>query len=269
MTLERTMPKPADVLRALQNSAKHEVNQEQRARLLSRLETSMLTASAAIALGSVVDQVNSGADVTVSLVDRIAAHLAVHPVATVVSTLALGVALGGGTVASTTARHHQNAPPHGTVGQTHVSANPVASLVAEPVVAIEDLPRVAAAPRTAAVDNANRQSASSNAVQQQLAPADSATSGPGPGLAEQLALLETARTALRQHDAAAALRALQEHAAKFPKSLLAEEREALTIRALLMSNRVPEAQSRLARFEQTYPGSLLLPTLRGALDNSK
>jgi len=85
------------------------------------------------------------------------------------------------------------------------------------------------------------------------------------GLAEQLALLETARGAFSQGDAVRALQALQTHAQQFPQSSLSEEREALLIKSLLLAGRRSEGEARLVQFEENFPSSLLMPNLRQSM----
>jgi len=84
------------------------------------------------------------------------------------------------------------------------------------------------------------------------------------GLAEQQALLDDARAALRRGDGQAALAALREHVARFPRTSFDEEREAVAIKALVLVGRRDEAREREAAFEQRFPASLLAPSLRVA-----
>ncbi|HEV8547607.1 MAG TPA: hypothetical protein VGQ57_01245 [Polyangiaceae bacterium] len=87
----------------------------------------------------------------------------------------------------------------------------------------------------------------------------------GTGLAEQQALLDQARAALRRGDGAAALDAVRQHLARFPRTAFEEEREAVAIKALVMLGAGDEARRRVAQFAQRYPKSLLLPALKAAL----
>ena len=81
-------------------------------------------------------------------------------------------------------------------------------------------------------------------------------------LADQQALLDQARAALGNGDAPAALEAVRAHAARFPESVLAEERAAIAIKALAHLGRRAEARTRLELFENRFPRSPLLPSLR-------
>jgi hypothetical protein len=83
-------------------------------------------------------------------------------------------------------------------------------------------------------------------------------------LAEQQALLDQARAALGKGDGRAALEAVRAHSARFPESVLAEEREAIGVKALASLGRRAEARTRLELFESRFPRSPLLPSLRTA-----
>lgn len=70
------------------------------------------------------------------------------------------------------------------------------------------------------------------------------------------ALLEAAQSALARGNADEALETAKRHAAEFPKSDLAEEREAIRTRALAKAGRCAEARASVARFVVAYPSSL-------------
>jgi hypothetical protein len=80
-------------------------------------------------------------------------------------------------------------------------------------------------------------------------------------LGAQQALLDTARRALSRGASATALEALEGHAARFPRSVLEEEREALIVKALRAAQRNAEANQRAARFAARYPSSVFLPSV--------
>lgn len=84
-------------------------------------------------------------------------------------------------------------------------------------------------------------------------------------LAEQQALLDDARAALRRGDGYAALAAVRDHVARFPRTSFDEEREAVAIRALVLLGRRDDARARVAAFEQLHPTSLLARSLRVAV----
>jgi hypothetical protein len=75
-------------------------------------------------------------------------------------------------------------------------------------------------------------------------------------LAEQQVLLDAARRALARSDGATALEALTWHRARFPETVLGEERAALTVKALRMSGRGVEAQQSANEFLRRYPASV-------------
>ncbi|MEP7122366.1 MAG: hypothetical protein ABJE95_15700 [Byssovorax sp.] len=89
----------------------------------------------------------------------------------------------------------------------------------------------------------------------------SARAGSDGALEAERALLDVARTALGRGDGTNALRATEEHARKFPRGILAEEREAMSIQALRLLHRDDEAQARLERFRGRFPSSLIRPAL--------
>jgi hypothetical protein len=66
----------------------------------------------------------------------------------------------------------------------------------------------------------------------------------------------------------AALRILDEHAARFPSGLLAPEREVLRIEALRKLGRGAEASQRLHQFESRYPDSIHLRRLQADASSS-
>jgi hypothetical protein len=98
-----------------------------------------------------------------------------------------------------------------------------------------------------------------------LTPTASAAGDRLASLAEQQALLDVARAAFASSDYPATLKTLAAHSARFPKSVLAEEREGLQIKALAASGRVPEARALAARFQARHPQSLLLPSIKDSV----
>jgi hypothetical protein len=84
-------------------------------------------------------------------------------------------------------------------------------------------------------------------------------------LAAERRLLEHARADLLRHDADAALVALGEHARRFPRGVLSEERDALRVEALVSSARYDDARAAGATFRAAHPGSLLTSAVDSAL----
>lgn len=70
------------------------------------------------------------------------------------------------------------------------------------------------------------------------------------------ALLEAAQSALIHGNASDALNLADRHSADFPKSELAEERDAIRVRAFAKLGRCAEARAALERFMRGYPESL-------------
>lgn len=64
---------------------------------------------------------------------------------------------------------------------------------------------------------------------------------PSGTLAEELALMDRARQAIARNDAAEALRALDDHATRFPQGTLVRERDVLRVTALCVAGREDEA----------------------------
>jgi len=88
-------------------------------------------------------------------------------------------------------------------------------------------------------------------------------------LAEQQALLDEARAALRRGDGNAALAALRSHIARFPETVFDEERQAVAIKALALVGQLDAARQREAAFERRFPASLLTASLRTAVGTSQ
>lgn len=81
-------------------------------------------------------------------------------------------------------------------------------------------------------------------------------------LAQQQVLLDTARRALARGDASGSLEALAWHRSRFPQTELAEERAALTIKALRAAGRNAESAAEAKRFAEQYPRSVFSPGLQ-------
>jgi len=88
---------------------------------------------------------------------------------------------------------------------------------------------------------------------------------PGSELARERALLDLARADAAHGEPALVLAQTERHRVQFPRAKLAEEREALAIRALLSLGRADEARTRAEAFHLAYPNSLLAPAIDSAL----
>jgi hypothetical protein len=97
-------------------------------------------------------------------------------------------------------------------------------------------------------------------------PATGSAPGPGDSLAAERALLDVARSAFGRGEGDEALAALARHEKLFPGGQLAEEREALTVRSLVLAGHQREARARAARFRKRYPTSVMLPAVEASLD---
>jgi hypothetical protein len=81
-------------------------------------------------------------------------------------------------------------------------------------------------------------------------------------------LLDAARGALERDQPTAALQATAKHQRSFPRGVLAQEREAIAIRALVMLGRRGEAQQRASRFRTVFPDSALWPAIESSIGSN-
>jgi len=98
------------------------------------------------------------------------------------------------------------------------------------------------------------------------APKTSASAESDEAFVAERRLLDAARAALASGDAQATLARVEEHVRSYPKGRFQEEREALRVRALADAGRRDEAKSAATRFEARWPGSVLLPTVKAAVE---
>ena len=151
--------------------------------------------------------------------------------------IAAAAVLAGAGVGAIVVSTSSSAPPapSGVVSAPVVSSSPV--VAPEPSLALVPLPQVSAAPSIAPKPIV-KPSASVEEADPALEPA----------------LLRQAQDALRSNPSEA-LAKTQEHARKYPRGLLVQEREVIAIEALVKMGRKPEAEARAARFEKSFPGS--------------
>ena len=83
-------------------------------------------------------------------------------------------------------------------------------------------------------------------------------------LAEEMKLMTAAQRAARAGDPARALASLRKHRARFPRGVMAEEREAERVLALCALGRDRQARAARARFLERFAGSPLAPRVRRA-----
>jgi hypothetical protein len=79
---------------------------------------------------------------------------------------------------------------------------------------------------------------------------------------DELLLLGEVRSAVAAREFAEALAFISEHARRFERSALAEEREALHVRALSGLGRTKEARRAADAFEARFPRSVLVGAVR-------
>lgn len=97
--------------------------------------------------------------------------------------------------------------------------------------------------------------------------ATSATAARAPKaqLDAERALLDGARSALSRGDTEAALGDLARHARLYSQPILGEERDALTIEALVRAGRYDEARARADAFRHAAPGSIFLSVVEASV----
>ena len=88
----------------------------------------------------------------------------------------------------------------------------------------------------------------------------------GNTLADEYALISRAQGALKMHDASLALSLVNEHASRFPKGQLGEERDALKVLSICSLGR-PDARSSAERFLKNHPSSPFALRIRTACDS--
>lgn len=239
-----------DVLSALKADARSGVPRGSRDRVMRRLGlgAGVLGATATVSTGA-------GA--------LLAGAVASHSTTLLVSTLALGIGLGFGARSGIDVFRS----PEARAVPTAV-APPAPAPSPSPLRTPSRLfPQNTAIPVAPAPPSTTRKAIvhePAPRAREPLAPSTSLLPAPvvaPPGLAAQQALLDDARGALTRHDGTSALSALGAHRLRFPDTVLAEERAALEIRALVVLGRLEEARERHAAFERAFPNSLFAPSL--------
>jgi hypothetical protein len=127
-------------------------------------------------------------------------------------------------------------------------------------------PHVAPAPRPTRVVASAPAALAPAVTVEQVAPApEPQVAAPGLSRAEaaraELRLLRDARAAVARRDFAAALVPIGEHTRLFKNGRLAEEREALRVKALSGLGRTEEARRAAGAFRTRFPRSVLLPAV--------
>lgn len=151
-------------------------------------------------------------------------------------------------------KHRSSAPPHASHDARRARGAERSGSLAEPVVnptANASQPGPEAAQPTIEPGLAASARAATSLAPRRSAAARPATSD----LDDDAELLKTIRRAVSS-DPLRALSSIREHATRFPRSALIEERDALRIEALYLVGRETEARQALAAFEKTFPVSL-------------
>ena len=160
---------------------------------------------------------------------------------------AVALVIGGGAGAGLHAALTRPAPPQIVyVDRTPTITTPVSS-VASPALAVAPTTTRAGAGESPAVPRPS-----------------SAISRPSQLTAER-SLLDEVRGLILQGNAAGALDRLRESRREFPHPILGEEREALTIEALVGAHRYDEARALAESFREHSPDSLFSSTVDGAI----
>jgi hypothetical protein len=94
-----------------------------------------------------------------------------------------------------------------------------------------------------------------------------AASTRGSQLSAERILLDEARAALAQGDPARAIARLERHRRTFPQPLLAEERDAMWVQALVKAGQYDEARARASIFRKRSPDSLFSSVVGSAIDS--
>jgi len=197
--------------------------------------------------------------------------LATSPQWVLLATLVVGIGIGVGLDRLAVPRPQRNVtnvvtlgePPPKRVQRVPGESTAAALGQAAPRIDVESLPHVPSPPATRVMSR----SASDGTIAS--APSVSQMQEKESTLREQQALLDQARLALGRGQSSTAMSALELHRARFATSVLAEERDALFIRALAASGNRGEARAQAQAFLARYPHSLLLPAIEGAQLNSE
>ena len=91
------------------------------------------------------------------------------------------------------------------------------------------------------------------------------SSPPRNTLVEERGLLDRARRELASDEPARALTFLEQHAQRFGRGQLSEEREAMWVNVLVLLDRKEEAKARGEAFQARFPNSLMGASVRAAL----
>jgi hypothetical protein len=234
---EASLEPLADDLRALLDLEKvdYAFNPALKAEVLSHVELAVgLAGTTAAAAGTVA--ATSAVTAGVGLKTAVAIGIA-------------GMLLGGGIGASAVALTTRVAPQVVTTPHEPVPVREPAAAIAATAsaTAVQEIAPVAV-PTQAAV----------------TATATGPSSAPFRDLSKEREILDVARAALGRGRPSDAITAAQEHAQKWPRGYLVEEREVVLIQALAAAGRKPEAERKATQFRKFFPKSMLLPAVAAA-----
>jgi hypothetical protein len=167
--------------------------------------------------------------------------------------LAAAVLAGGGLLAYYAATHG-GAPAPTPPAPTVAAPTAAPPEPARPSAPVEAPPVVESAPSPSAAPSATAPAPGSDAAAKQP------SSGSTHPATTEAVLLEGARSVLGSNPARA-LQLTDEHRARFPSGVLAQEREVIAIEALKRLGRADAAARRVEAFARRYPGSAYLKKL--------
>lgn len=232
-------PLPSDLRSLFEDErAAYPKNPDARARVLRRIETviALAPAAASAAPSGPANAVNSASAATGAVSGKAAALVAIA--------FAGGVAIGE--------LHGRSAAPPALPAPSPSSSQALTQ--PGPSASIESpTPEVTASATQTA--SASPSAAPSTHSPDKSGPVESTD------LEAEQALIDTARAALSRGRSADVLRAANEHATRFPRGRLSQEREMLAISALLMSGNRAGAEARGQRFKSAFPKSMYVTTI--------
>jgi len=181
----------------------------------------------------------------------LATALLARPVLLALGTLALGVVVAGIGV-----KYWNDPAPEPGARPGLPVAGPSVHGSSSPVVSHSEPRPLDVAPSPAAV-----------AAERRPEPRPARRASSGDELEAERIMLQRARAQLAAGDGKTALGAIERHARRFPGGALVEEREALAVRALLLTANHEAARARGAQFRRRYPQSIYLPAVEQALES--
>jgi hypothetical protein len=289
VTFDHSANVPEHILSALKADGQLAAPAGARGRVLSRLGVGVVAAGAAVALPSPLSaavgkatgtSVTPGASGVFGL--GLVKTLAAHPILSVFATLAIGSSVGVGAYTALKPKPTRALVVANVVEVARRSApSPAESRIFPPAAPTVPLapPTAAPPPMPTSAPAADELAAAPTVEQSPPAPSADTAQNPEPALvpapdlprsggarlAEQQALLDQARAALRRGDGAGALAIVTGHERLHPVTEFAEERDAIGILALVMVGRADDAWVRAEAFARRHPTSLFLPSIQRSL----